>query len=129
MTIEERLAAANAVIADIASKGRRMFFCVQHNTTAALLLDSHGEVIYKDPVTGQHFVAQPIEAWTGISEPQARTIIIALAEFVRTGRRFDESLIGQPYITLPGNHWNYHESDLQPIREQARSLGVVKGAA
>lgn len=129
MSIEERLQAANAVLSDIASKGRRLFFCAQHNTTALLLLDSHGEVLYKDAATGQHFIAQPIEAWTGLSDPQARTIIIALAEFVRTGRRFDASLIGQPYITLPGNHWNYPESDLQTIRYNAFHLGVVKGVA
>lgn len=129
MTIDERLQAANAVLSAIAGKGRRMFFSAQHKTTATLLLDSHGEVIYKDPATGQHFIAQPIAAWTGLSDPHARTIIIALAEFVRTGRRFDANLIGQPYITLPGNHWNYPESDLQAIRDHAFSLGVVKGAA
>lgn len=139
--LNQRLSQANQAIGIAASCGRRFFHSKSDSRNGELRLaggpaivaqpaDDHAtpaliNVLYIDPDTGQHTLVSDHAEWSEFVAPPARRLLLAMADYVRTGRKVSLELIAPPYQTLSGNMWNYDEESAEKVRALCSVLPMI----
>lgn len=129
--INQRLSQANQVISIAASCGRRYFHSTSVGRTGQLKLsgstitpppfDDHAapstiHVIYIEPDTGQHIQVADSAQWSEFTAPPARRLLLAMTDYIKTGRKLPLELIAPRYQTINANMWGYDEDSAQKVR-------------
>ena len=112
----DRLSSANAVIAAIAAHGRRFFH--HKGRFAALGIDVHGHITHTDEYSDKTFRITNPRAWNGFSHGGTmRSLIEALADYIRTGEPIDRDHFGPwPDDFCRGDLWGYGKDAMEAVR-------------
>jgi hypothetical protein len=139
--IRQRLALSNQVIEIVASCGRKFYHSTETGLIGSLVLaggnsicaqpiEEHAspvtpQVIYIDPDTGQHTRISECTQWGEHIQPPARRLLLALSDYIVSGRKVSPDLIATPYQTLNGNQWGYDDSSAQSVRDRCSVLPML----
>lgn len=126
--IHQRLLQANAAISMVASCGRKFYYSHLNDCKGELILSGEAEptsVLYIDPDTEKQTGISNSTAWNPLIAPPARRLLLALANYVLTGKKVPHDLIAPPYHSLNGNQWQYDEASAQRLREEFKALPMM----
>jgi hypothetical protein len=121
----ERVATANALIATIASCGRR--FYLHNGRVGRIEIDGRGRLWFLDAYTGRRVYTAYRGYWRQFTEGGTlRGLVECLCAFVKTGEPLPPLIFGPwPQRVCHGDLWGYGAENMETIRTAARGLGML----
>lgn len=108
-----RLRNAKRAIHAIANAGPRFLYGPASDRIGQLMVDRYGQTWYVDAFTGLMMYPFEGHAWRGFSAgPEQKSIVMALANYVRNGHQVDLALIAQACAEPYGDAWPGLRADL-----------------
>lgn len=123
----ERLVHVNALIKTISDYGRRFFYSEKNNVVAKLSIWRDGHIYFIDDYTLKAVYTAYHGRWSGFSHGGTlRSLIEALANYVRTGNRLSIDWIGPERMCITdGNIWGYAPDEIAKCRAEALNNPAV----
>lgn len=120
----ERLEAANEMLRDVASCGRK-FFAYQ-DRVSRFELDGCSRIWFIDKYTQKRIYVQYKGRWKGFSDGGTlRALVERLRNFITQGDRLPSGIFGPwPEWVCGGDLWGYGK-DMPTVRESAQRLGIL----
>lgn len=117
-TRRQRIEAANEVIFQVASFGRRFFYNETHDRVARFEQSLDGKLWFRDDYTNKLCYTAYRYNWRNFSHGGTmRSLIDALAHYIRTGEPISRGYFG-PWrkIFCNGDLWGYGDDAMQSLR-------------
>lgn len=122
----DRLAQANALIAVIASNGRRFF---RHKDRIAHMELRAGRIYFVDDFSGKAIYTHKTSfgnRWRGFSHGGTmRSLVEHLRDYITTGQLLPRWIIAPPYSSQPGDIWGYGAA-AESVRSEAWALPMFE---
>lgn len=120
-----RLAEVNQLIKSISDFGRRFFYNKQHDRVARMVIGKAGHLYFVDDYSGKPIYTAYRGHWRGFSHGGTlRSLVQALADYVRTGKQLSMDWIG-PERFDQSNIWGYAADEMAKCRAQAALSPVI----
>jgi hypothetical protein len=122
----DRLAHVNDLIKTISDYGRRFFYNKERDRVARMLIGPKGHLYFQDDYTGKAIYVAYQGRWSGFSHGGTlKTLVEALANYVRTGQQLSIGWIG-PERFDDSNIWGYAEDEMAKCRAAALTNPAIK---
>ncbi|MEC6833013.1 hypothetical protein VXS06_14695 [Photobacterium toruni] len=120
----ERAEHCNDLIKEIASYGRKFFYCQSNNKTAELLVSSlGGRVYFLDHKSSQLIYTHSSRTWNGFTHGGTlRALVESMRDYIMKGHHLNIDLICCKRIREEdGNIWGYESSEAIKLLETIKS--------
>lgn len=118
----QRLQAANELIVDMASCGRRFFYSESFDRIGQFELSSRGRIRFRDEHTDALIdtYSHHYGAWRQFSHGGSlRSLIEYLRDYIRIGQKLPIQIIAPDY-------WGYDHASSKRVQQKAINLGIIK---